>query len=161
VVFTKALRNSLGRLVSVEGDTTHAKKWQLLATPVGLPEGNEVADVLAPLGHEVVIAKPMPSAFFGTPLESYLTAARIDTVIVVGMVTSGCVRCTVVDAYMRNYRVVVVQDAVADYSSFQHWSSLLDMHVKYADAVPAELVVDHLLEQREITAAPRLAAAAP
>jgi nicotinamidase-related amidase len=77
-------------------------------------------------------------------LDTFLNFHRIDTVIVTGMVTSGCVRATVIDAYMRNYHVVVVEDAVADYSDFLHRSSLLDMHVKYADVAHLDDVIDYL-----------------
>ncbi|HEU0103458.1 MAG TPA: isochorismatase family cysteine hydrolase [Mycobacteriales bacterium] len=111
---------------------------ELLATPPGLPDGNEIAEELAPRPGEVVFGKPGPSAFYGSPLDAYLTYLSVDTLVVVGMVTSGCVRATVVDAYTRNLLVLVPHACVADYSWFQHRSSLFDMHMKYADVCEVE-----------------------
>jgi len=71
------------------------------------PEAHEITDVLKPASGDVVITKTKPSAFFGTPLASILTYLGVDTVVVCGMVTSGCVRATVIDAFSYNYRVVV------------------------------------------------------
>lgn len=138
VLFTRVLRGDGG------DELFKITKPELLATPEGLPDGNVVADRLGPRPGEIVIAKPKPSAFFGTALDAYLNKLQVDSLIVTGMVTSGCVRATVVDGYMRNHHVTVVEDAVADYSDFQHRTSLLDMHVKYADVVPTAEVVDHL-----------------
>lgn len=148
IFFTKVLRSSpTGEFLPIELGRNLMKRPGLLATPEGLPEGNEIADRLGPLPGEVVIAKPKPSAFYGTALDPYLNLLRVDSVIVTGMVTSGCVRATVVDAYMRNYHVIVPEEATADYSDFQHRSSLLDMHIKYADVTRVAQVVDHLLSR--------------
>jgi nicotinamidase-related amidase len=148
VYFTRVFQGTPGTFLPVELGRGLGDRPELLAelldTPEGLPDGNEVADALTPLPSEVVISKPKPSAFYGTPLDAFLNFGRIDTVIVIGMVTSGCVRATVIDAYMRNYHVIVVEEAVADYSSFLHRSSLLDMHVKYADVAHVAEVADYL-----------------
>lgn len=145
VFFTRILRSSPdGEFLPVELGRKLKEKPRLLATPPGLPDGNVVADRLGPLSGEVVISKPKPSAFYGTALDAYLNFFRIDTLIVTGMVTSGCVRATVIDGYMRNYQVIVPEEAVADYSDFQHRASLFDMHMKYADVPPVAEVVDHL-----------------
>jgi maleamate amidohydrolase len=134
------------------------RHWQLHTTPAGLPDANVIADELAPLDDEIVVPKPKPSAFFGTALDSYLTYHSVDTLIVTGMVTSGCVRATVIDAYMRHYYVIVPYETVADYSIFQHRTSLLDMHMKYADVVPLQEVLHHLeaLEASRAAGADRL-----
>ena len=158
VFFTRVLQAQPGRFLPVELGRGLDEKGELLSTPDGLPDGNEVDDSLAPEPGEVVISKPKPSAFYGTALETYLNYHRVDSLVVTGMVTSGCVRATVIDGYMRNYHVVVPEDAVADYSVFQHRTSLLDMHAKYADVGRVDEVVAHLLER---AAEARAAAAGP
>jgi maleamate amidohydrolase len=102
--------------------------------------GDQIPEIIAPLEDEIVIAKDKPSAFFGTPLVSYLTALGIDTLIVAGTSTSGCVRATVVDAFSLNYAVVVVEDCVFDRGSVSHKVNLFDMQAKYADVLSLEQV---------------------
>ena len=153
IFFTRGLlSDSGGDFMPLELGRKLSEKGWLLSTPPGMPDANTVTDRLAPEPGEVVVSKAKPSAFFGTPLEAYLNLLRVDTIIVGGMVTSGCVRATVIDGYMRNYHVVVPEDAVADYSVFQHRTSLLDMHMKYADVAPVAEIVDHLL--RRVAAVP-------
>ncbi len=106
-------------------------------SPESLKIGSEIPDIIAPAEGEIVIDKDKPSAFFGTPLESYLTALQIDTVVVTGTSTSGCVRATVIDAFSYNYRVIVVEDGVFDRSLTSHKVNLFDMNAKYADVLPA------------------------
>jgi nicotinamidase-related amidase len=145
IFFTRILRSSPdGGFLPIELGRKLRDKPGLLATPPGLPDGNVVADRLQPRHGEIVISKPKPSAFFGSALDTYLNYLRVDTLIVTGMVTSGCVRATVIDGYMRNYQVVVPEEAVADYSDFQHRASLFDMHMKYADVAPVADVVEYL-----------------
>lgn len=90
---------------------------------------------LAPEAGEVVIGKPRASAFFGTALAARLTQMNVNTVIVCGNSTSGCVRATVTDAFMHGYRVAVVEECVFDRNSLSHKVNLLDMHLKYADVM--------------------------
>jgi maleamate amidohydrolase len=85
---------------------------------------------------DVVINKRMASAFFETNLSSLLTFHRVDTVIVTGGSTSGCVRATVVDGLQRSYRMVVPEECVADKHESPHFANLYDMAAKYADVVP-------------------------
>lgn len=103
---------------------------------------NSDADVfeqpLVPLGDELVVLKPKPSAFFESPLRSQLTFLGVDTLIICGMSTSGCVRATVVDAYSCNYRLFLVEEATADRSAFAHNANLLDINMKYASVVSFE-----------------------
>lgn len=143
VFFTRLLENGAGlHATGVELGRMRMHNPKMLDTPPGLAPSNEIADELDPVEGEVVIGKPKPSAFFGTPLQTYLNYLGTDTVVVVGMVTSGCVRATVIDAYMSNYHVVVPYECVADYSWFQHKASLFDMHLKYADVCEIEQVED-------------------
>jgi nicotinamidase-related amidase len=113
-------------------------------SPMRRPEAHEIVDLLEPAPGEAVLVKTKPSAFFGTPLAGLLTWHGVDTVIVTGMVTSGCVRATVVDAFSHNYRVVVPIECVADRSETCHQVNLFDMDMKYADVVPLGEVLDHL-----------------
>ena len=99
------------------------------------PRGPIVAEV-APRDGDVVIPKAAPSAFFGTPLVSYLTRLRVDTLLVAGCTTSGCVLATVLDAFSYGYRTVVVEDCVFDRAETPHRVSLFDMNAKYADVLP-------------------------
>jgi len=87
----------------------------------------------APTDADVVIEKNKPSCFFETPLESFLRYDRVDTLVVVGISTSGCVRAAVTDAFSHNFRVIVVEEAVGDRSPSAHKASLFDMDMKFAD----------------------------
>jgi len=104
----------------------------------------EIVPELRPRPGERVIVKTMPSGFFGTPLASLLTFLGVDTCIVTGMVTSGCVRATVVDAFSHNYRVVVPEECVADRGELSHKVNLFEIHMKYGDVRPLADVLDHL-----------------
>lgn len=110
----------------------------------GPPEAGEIVAELRPEPGDVVIAKPKPSGFFATQLTGVLTALRVDTVVVTGMTTSGCIRATVNDAFAHNYRVVVPVECVADRSQLSHRVELFDMAVKYADVVALEELLTHL-----------------
>ena len=99
-------------------------------------KGYEFHADIAPRDGDILLPKKHPSAFFGTPLASYLIDLRADTLIVTGCTTSGCVRGTVVDAFAYNFRVLVPQDAVYDRSAVSHAVNLFDMSEKYADVMP-------------------------
>ncbi|MCL6592556.1 MAG: isochorismatase family protein [Alicyclobacillus sp.] len=115
-------------------------------------EENEIVRELTPHPGEVVLPKRRPSAFFGTDLVNLLIYEQIDTLIVTGMTTSGCVRATVVDAFSYNYRVLVPHECVADRSQISHKVSLLDMHMKYADVQALDSVLAWL---DEVSASPQ------
>ena len=86
----------------------------------------------------------MPSAFFETPLASYLVWHKVDTVIVTGGSTSGCVRATAVDALSHGYRTIVPEECVADKNESYHFANLTDLALKYADVVSVNEVMDYL-----------------
>lgn len=102
------------------------------------PIGNQIPDLIAPRPGETVIQKTKPSAFFGSPLASYLTHLKVDTVVVTGTTTSGCIRATVLDAFSNNFRSIVVEEAVFDRGELSHKMNLFDMNAKYADVISAE-----------------------
>ena len=85
---------------------------------------------------DVVYTKRMPSAFFETPLQSLLVWHRVDTVIITGGSTSGCVRATAVESLSRGYHTIVPLECVADKHESYHYANLTDMHLKYADVLP-------------------------
>jgi maleamate amidohydrolase len=104
------------------------------------PAGQIVPE-LAPAAGELLICKRQASAFFGSELAGWLAMRRVDTVLVAGCTTSGCVRATVVDACSHNFRTVVVTDCVGDRAIAPHEASLFDMGQKYADLMPAEALL--------------------
>lgn len=111
-------------------------------------KGAQVVDELKPVYGEVVISKKKPSAFFGTPLVSYLTAQQVDSVIITGCTTSGCVRASVIDAFSHNYRVIVPEECAFDRGIASHAINLFDMQQKYADVVPLAEVLKSLISDK-------------
>lgn len=93
---------------------------------------------------DLVFDKRMPSAFFETPLPSYLVWHKVDTVIVTGGSTSGCVRATAVDSLSHGYRTIVAEECVADKHESYHYANLTDLLLKYADVVNVAEVDAHL-----------------
>lgn len=115
-------------------------------------KGYEFVAEVAPVDGDVLVPKRHPSAFFGTPLASYLIDAAADTLVVTGCTTSGCVRSSVVDAFAYNFRVAVPQDCCYDRSAVSHAVNLFDMSEKYADVMPAAELM------KKIAAMPPMAA---
>lgn len=103
--------------------------------------GVRIVEEIAPVDGEHVIVKDKPSAFFLTPLISYLNYLRVDTVVVVGGTTSGCVRASVIDAFSYNYSVVVVEEGCFDRATVSHAVNLFEMHAKYADVASLDDVI--------------------
>ena len=102
----------------------------------------DIIPELAPIEGEVFLKKTSPSAFWGTPVAGHLTALGIDTVIVAGESTSGCVRASVVDGCTNRYRMVVAEECVFDRHEAPHAINLFDMHSKYADVLPLDSIID-------------------
>jgi nicotinamidase-related amidase len=109
-------------------------------------EAHEIGGPIAPTPADIVLPKAKPSAFWQTGLSDILAYHRIDTVIVTGMVTSGCVRATVVDAFSHNLRVLVPVECVADRGELPHKVNLFDIHMKYGDVLPTQEVCAYLDE---------------
>jgi nicotinamidase-related amidase len=101
-----------------------------------------------------VLRKAKPSGFFGTPLTSVLVERGIDSLVVCGGTTSGCVRATVVDGFSLNYSIAVAHDATFDRIEASHWISLFDMDMKYADVTTTSDVVPLLEAQESSTSSP-------
>ncbi len=99
---------------------------------------------LQPAEEELVISKQYPSAFFATSLAGHLRALNVDTLIITGVTTSGCVRATCVDTMSHGFVPIVVADACGDRHQAPHEANLFDMNAKYADVVSEEDVIKHL-----------------
>lgn len=99
---------------------------------------------LVPHDDELVVSKQYPSAFFGTSLASTLTSLGIDSVLLTGLTTSGCVRATCIDAMSHGFRTAVVAEACGDRHAAPHEANLFDMNAKYADVVSEEEVLAYL-----------------
>jgi maleamate amidohydrolase len=112
---------------------------------MNIPEkGYQFPPMVAPRPGDVLLPKKHPSAFFGTPLASYLINLGVDTLVVTGCTTSGCVRGSVVDAFAYNFRAVVPWDAVYDRSKVSHAVNLFDMSEKYADVMSVSDALERL-----------------
>jgi maleamate amidohydrolase len=102
---------------------------------------SQVVDDLKPVEGEYIVRKTQPSAFFGTSLQSWLTAKHVDTVIVTGCTTSGCVRASVIDSMSYNFKTIVASDCVGDRAIGPHDANMFDMAQKYADLMTADEVM--------------------
>jgi maleamate amidohydrolase len=105
-------------------------------------------DAIADPSYDYIFQKSGPSIFFQTPLTGFLTKHRIDTVLVTGCVTSGCVRASVIDAFSFGYRTIVVEDCCGDPGKEEHEANLKDVGRRYADIVSSEAAVAWLEAQR-------------
>ncbi len=133
VLYTRNVQKRTVRFDSFAGKST----WDKAATLDGT-EGSQIVTEIAPHDDDLVLDKSYASAFFGTPLVTYLVGLGVDTLLICGVSTSGCVRATAVDAVTRGFRVAVVADAVADRIVASHKIALLDMWMKYTDVIDSE-----------------------
>ncbi len=108
------------------------------------PAGYEFVRDVAPEPGELLLPKTQASAFFGTPLATYLIGGGVDTLVITGCTTSGCVRASVVDACALNFKSIVPSDAVYDRSPTSHAVNLFDIASKYADVLPTQDVIARL-----------------
>ncbi|MBF0851970.1 isochorismatase family protein [Gluconobacter sp. R75690] len=116
-------------------------------TMLGLTESNPasaIVDELAPESGEYVVRKTVPSAFAGTPLASWLVTHGVQTVVVAGCVTSGCVRASVLDAMQYGFRPVIVSDCVGDRAIGPHEANLFDMAQKCGDVMDLDTLLSRL-----------------
>jgi nicotinamidase-related amidase len=108
------------------------------------PQWGEFAAGLEPLDGEIVITKQYASAFFGTTLAPTLTSMGVDTLLIAGVSTSGCVRATAVDCCQYGFIPLVVRDAVGDRAEGPHDASLFDLQAKYAEVVGLSEAANYL-----------------
>jgi maleamate amidohydrolase len=96
---------------------------------------------------DALLVKKYASAFFGTDLVTRLISVRVDTVVIAGCTTSGCVRATAVDALQHGFRAIVAKEAVGDRSSAAHAQSLFDLQAKYGDVVGVSAICEKVIRQ--------------
>lgn len=111
--------------------------------PESTVNGSDIVAAIAPQDGEIVIVKPKPSAFFGTALSSYLIQLGVDSLVITGGTTSGCVRASVVDAFSYNYKVALVAEGLFDRGQASHAINLFDMQAKYADVVSLDEIEEY------------------
>lgn len=104
---------------------------------------------LEPAANEMVISKQYPSAFFGTSLAATLTSLGIDTLLITGLTTSGCIRASCVDCCSHGFIPIVVREAVGDRHPAPHEANLFDMNAKYADVVGLDEAIDYLASRKD------------
>jgi len=110
----------------------------------------EVDERVRPRPGEYVVEKKFASAFFGTDLEAYLRGRGVDTIIMTGCTTSGCIRSSAIDSISRGFYTIVVEDAVGDRAEGPHQANLFDIDAKYGDVVTSQEATSYL---RSLTAA--------
>lgn len=133
VVYTTALPGG----APVFGGTVKAESGPL-GSPMDLPGAQDIPDAIKPSAEALVFAKPKASAFFDTALLSYLIRRGVDSIVVAGATTSGCVRATVIDSHSNGYPTFVAEEAVFDRSRLSHGVNLFEMNAKYADVVTVD-----------------------
>lgn len=133
---------------------THSDERIVLRGPVPMrSEDYEIVDQVRPTEREFIIRKVAPSAFFGTPLMGLLNFLKVDTLIVGGESTSGCVRASVVDATSYRFRVIVAEECTYDRHQASHAINLFDMNQKYADVMSVTEIIDQLKPIAELAMA--------
>lgn len=142
--------------LAYEPNGADANAWTLkvpalLDLVVTDPAAVQIDERIAPRPGEIVLNKKFPSTFFGTPLVSTLAAKGIDTLILTGCSTSGCVRASAIDAVSYGLRVIVPEECVADRADDPHYANLFDINAKYGDVVSLDDVIVYL-EQRQAAA---------
>jgi len=101
--------------------------------------GSQTVPQLAPVQGELIVRKTSASAFFSTGLSEWLHLRGVDTAVVAGCTTSGCVRATVIDAMQFNFSTIVIEDCVGDRALGPHEANLFDMRQKYADVMTRDV----------------------
>ncbi len=139
VIYTNVVYQAGG----ADGGVFYRKVPALEVFEAGNPLG-KWPDGLEPGQDELIISKQYASAFFGTSLSATLTAGGIDTLIITGITTSGCVRATCIDAISHGFIPIVVREAVGDRHDGPHEANLFDMNAKYGDVIDEAAVVAHL-----------------
>ena len=121
----------------------HWKAAPVLELLAGTP-AVELDPRIAEAGPDVVLMKSAPSIFFATPAAAILTRERVDTVVVAGCITSGCVRASVIDAFSLGFRVMVARDCVGDHDPVAHEQNLRDVERRYADIIDAATAIGEI-----------------
>ena len=108
------------------------------------PRADEWPEAYAPRQQDRVILKNKPSCFFQTPLDTFLRYDGVDTLVICGISTSGCVRAGAVDAFSHNFRPILVEEACSDRSPTAHKANMFDMDMKFCDVETLDYVLAEL-----------------
>ena len=138
IIYTKVLYHPSG----MDGGL-FVKKVPALRTLVAGEPLAEIDSKITPGPEDLVIVKNYPSCFFGTTLQSTLMGLGIDTLVLIGCSTSGCVRAAAIDAIQYGYRVIVPRECAGDRHHEPHDANLFDINAKYGDVVPKAKVIDY------------------
>ena len=139
VYYSRTAYHADGRDAGIFGRKVPAVLELQLGTP-----GVEIDPRIAPVEGEHVILKKYPSSFHGTNLLSLLAEDGVDTLIVTGCSTSGCIRAACLDGMSNGFRIVVPETCVSDRAEGPHYANLFDINAKYGDVVPLDEVLGHL-----------------
>jgi len=139
IAFTRVVYADDGSDAGVFGAKVPSLKILTEAHPAG-----QIVPQLEPRAGEYIVRKAHASAFFGTALAPWLVHQGVDTVVVAGCTTSGCVRASVVDASAHNFRPVLARDCVGDRAIGPHEANLFDMGQKYADVLDRDEIIREL-----------------
>lgn len=143
IIYTKVLYHPSG----MDGGLFVKKVPALRALVAGEPLA-EIDSKITPEPEDLVIVKNYPSCFFGTTLQSTLMGLGVDTLVLIGCSTSGCVRAAAIDAIQFGYRVIVPRECAGDRHDAPHDANLFDINAKYGDVVPKATVIDYFQEIR-------------
>ncbi len=120
-----------------------AKKWKTVSNAnLHKKDCYEFDKSIEPKDDDIIIEKSKPSAFFNTTLENDLKFMGIDTILICGTSTSGCIRSTVMDAFYRDYHIIVPEECCGDRSNHAHINNLFDIDMKYGDVMSMEEVLE-------------------
>lgn len=109
-----------------------------------LIEGDKIVEDISPEQQDIVVKKQKASAFFGTPLLSYLIDLKVDSLLITGTTTAGCVLASVIDAASHSFLCAVVEDACFDRADASHAMALCDMHSRYADVIKSDEILRYI-----------------
>lgn len=139
VLYTKVLYNRNFRDGGIFIQKVPVLKMMVEGEPLA-----EIVPQLAPVESDIIIVKQYASAFFGTSLAATLTSLGVDTILLTGCSTSGCIRASAVDGMQYGFRVIVPRECVADRHPGPHEANLFDIHSKYGDVVSKGEVMEYL-----------------
>jgi len=139
VIFTEVKYQPGG----LDGGAFYSKVPALSCFDAG-KDSQRLADGLSMEADDILVSKQYPSAFFGTSLDATLKWLKVDTLLLTGVTTSGCIRATCIDSISHGFVTLVVSDAVGDRAQAPHDANLYDMSAKYADLLNTEEAISYL-----------------
>ncbi len=144
VIFTEVKYQPGG----LDGGAFYSKVPALSCFDAG-KDSQRLADGLSMEADDILVSKQYPSAFFGTSLDATLKWLKVDTLLLTGVTTSGCIRATCIDSISHGFVTLVVSDAVGDRAQGPHDANLYDMSAKYADLLNTEEAIAYLSSAKQ------------